>query len=138
MSKNASPKLKELVRRLLAHEQRSAIRAGVTKAKPFAVVERLRKPLVDLSGVAGFRSLLSRSLALAGEDVLWLKALHIKADGIIEGLDELSGEVSYEDVVEGESALATHFMTFLVNFIGPTMTLKVLQDVWPKMTDIDF
>jgi hypothetical protein len=44
------------------------------------VCERLRKPLARLAGVAGFRSLLSRAVALARAEIPSLVGVQVRAD----------------------------------------------------------
>jgi hypothetical protein len=69
MSSNATSKLKEFARRLLAHDAVSDKSAGTNDSPVFRVCEKLRGPLSRLTGIGGFRSLLSRALALAGGEV---------------------------------------------------------------------
>src|SRR5580765_6238516 len=130
------PKLREFARRLLGHDLGAGGPARAKPIKTFQLFEKLRAPLVQLSGVGGFRSLLSRSLALASGDVPWLRALHIRADGSLEGLEEIQGKLSAEEIALGEVALAVRFIGLLVIFIGPTLTLQLLQDIWPKMDEL--
>ena len=135
---SSPPKLREFARRLLAYEAGSGEPARAKPLKTFQVFEKLRAPLIEVSGVGGFRSLLSRSLALAGGDVPWLRALHIRTDGSLEGLKEVEGKLSAEEIALGEVALAVRFIGLLVVFIGPTLTLQLLHDTWPKMEEIAF
>src|SRR6185369_3899823 len=104
------PKLKEFACRLLAHDGRlgGSPRGGASET--FQLFAKLRAPLAQLSGVGGFRSLLSRSLALASADVPWLSALHIRPDGSLEGLKEIEGKLSAEEIALGEIALAVRFI----------------------------
>src|SRR5690242_9311804 len=124
------PKLKEFARRLLAHDEGLGSPARASAGETFQLFAKLRAPLALLSGVGGFRSLLSRSLALASTDVPWLRALHVRADGSLEGLKEVEGNLTPEEIALGEIALAVRFIGLLVVFIGPTLTLQLLQDIW--------
>lgn len=81
-------------------------------------------------GVAGFRSLLSRALSLASDEVRWLKAVHVNAYGSLEGLDE--GQLSDAEIAEGEAVLVAQLIGLLVTFIGATLTLQLLQQAWPE------
>ena len=126
----------DFARRLIAYEAESSKSGEGKDSRAFGVCEKLRSPLSRMTGVACFRSLLSRALALAGGEAPWLRALHIKADGTLEGLEEL--EIAEEKIVSGEVVLVARFIGLLVTFIGPTMTLELLQDVWPKMEDLNF
>lgn len=129
------PKLREFARRLLAHETGGGAHPH-SASKTLQVFEKLRAPLIQVSGTGGFRSLLSRSLALAGNDVSWLRNVHIRADGSLEGFMELEGKLSAEEIALGELALAVRFIELLVVFIGPTLTLQLLQDTWPEMDEL--
>src|SRR5687767_1650000 len=68
------------------------------------VIEKLRQPLSTVVGNAGFRSLLSRALALAGAEVRWLRAVHVKADGALEYPAEIA-QIDEKEVAEGELIL---------------------------------
>jgi hypothetical protein len=82
--------------------------------------------------VAGFRSLLSRALGLAQDEARWLKAVHVKADGSREGWDEAQAELSSQEVAKGEVILIAQLIGLLVTFIGEALTLRPVQDAWPK------
>jgi len=135
---NATPKLKEFARRLPAHEEVLGKSADTKDFNAFRVCERLRGPLSRLTGVGGFRSLLSRALALAGAEVSWLRALHINAEGSLEGLEKDEAKLDSREVAEGEVVLVSQLLGLLVTFIGPALTLGLLRDIWPKMNDLEF
>ncbi len=88
-------------------------------------------------GVAGFRTLLSRALTMAGVHVSRLKVLRIKEDGTLEGWEEFGREVGSDTVPEGEVALVSQLLGLLLTFIGPALTLRMLHDIWPKLDDLD-
>jgi hypothetical protein len=134
---NATPKLKEFARRLVAHEASSNSSSGTKRSETFRVCEKLRGPLSRLTGVGGFRSLLSRTLALAGVEVLWLRALHIKADGSLEGLEKIETKLDSRGIAEGEVVLVAQLLGLLMTFIGPALTQQLLRDIWPKLDDLD-
>jgi nicotinic acid phosphoribosyltransferase len=94
-------------------------------------------PLGRLTGVGGFRSLLSRALALSGEEISWLRALHINEDGSLEGLEKLEVKPDTREIAEGEVVLVSQLLGLLVTFIGPALTAGLLHDIWPKMDDLD-
>lgn len=135
---SATPKLKEFARRLLAHDAASGKPASTKEAEDFRVCEKLRVPLSRLTGLGGFRSLLSRALALSGEEVPWLRALHIKADGSLEGVKKLETKPDPSEFAEGEVVLVAQLLGLLITFIGPALTAGLLHDIWPKMNDLDF
>lgn len=138
MSNRATPKLKQLARRLLAHEAASGKPSAARNSAAFHVCEKLRGPLGKLLGNDGFRALLSRALALAGAEIPWLLALQIKADGSVEGLDELEENFKTRAVAEGEVVLVAQLLGLLAIFIGEELTLRLLHDIWPHTNDLNF
>jgi hypothetical protein len=120
----ATPKMRNLAEHLIAHE---------TTGESFLVVEKLRPNLATLMGKAGFRALVSRALALANSEVYWLRALHVRADGSIEGLDDLRAQVNAREFAEGGVVLLGQLLGLLVAFIGEGLTLRLLLDLWPKL-----
>jgi hypothetical protein len=125
-----------LARRLLKTEAESGTRAAGSPSVVFRVCERLYQSLSPLTGAAGFRALLARALTLAGEEVRWLKAVHVKGDGSLEGLGELEQQLSARELAEGELVLAANLLGLLVTFIGGNLTLQLLQDVWTTFDDV--
>lgn len=136
MSNSATPKLREFAGRLLGYEAAEDKPADAKGPVAFRVCEKLRGSLGNLLGAGGFRSLLVRALALAGAEVPWLGALNIKPDGSLQGLGELETKLDSVAVAEGEVVLVAQLLGLLVTFIGPTLTLQLLQDVWPKLDDL--
>ena len=132
----ATPEMMALARRLLKAEAESGTRAAGSSSVVFRVCERLFQSLRPLTGPAGFRALLARALALSSEEVRWLKAVHVKADGSLEGLGDLEEGLSPREVEEGELILAANLLGLLVLFIGGGLTLQLLQDVWATFDDV--
>jgi hypothetical protein len=139
MPNSATLKLKECARRLLACEAAAAKPGGAKNSTAFRVCEKLHLALAKLMGAMGFRALLSRALALASAEVHWLGALHIKADGTLEGLEEVDTKRDRDEIAEGEVVLVAHLLGLLVTFIGPELTLQLVQEAWPKaaLDDLD-
>jgi len=131
MPNSITPKVKGFARRLVVYETAAAKPVGVQKSAAFRVCEKLRQPLSRLAGVAGFRSLLSRALALTNDDARWMKAIHVKADGSLEGLDEAQAQLSESEIAEGEVILIAQLIGLLVIFIGEELTLRLVQESWP-------
>jgi hypothetical protein len=132
MPNNApSPKLKAFALRLVSYEAAMAKPSGANPSTAFRVCEKLRQPLSRLAGVAGFRSLVSRALALGSAEVRWLKAVHVKADGSLEALAEAEARLSESDIAEGEAVLIAHLIDLLATFIGEGLTLSLVKEAWP-------
>jgi hypothetical protein len=132
----ATPEMMTLARRLLDAEAEAGTRPAGSSSVVFRVCERLYRTLSPLTGAAGFRALLSRALVLSSEEVRWLKAVHVKSDGSLEGLAELKQQLSPREIVEGETVLAANLLGLLVTFIGGGLTLQLLQDVWATFDDV--
>lgn len=138
MSSRSTPKTKELARRLVEHE------ASVLTAHPlsttFRVCEALRQPLIQLVGVAGFRSILSRALVLSHGQARWLKAVHVAANGSLEGLGEAHAHLAQDEIAKGEMFLVANILGLLVTFLGEDLTLGLLTEMWQDrgLEDIHF
>jgi hypothetical protein len=137
MSSRVPPKLRAVAERLLAFEIAARKPADTAGSTAFRTCEKLREPLSKIVGPGGFRSLLSRALAVAGAEVSWLRALHIKADGSLEGLEELEANLDSRGIAEGAVVLSAQLLGLLITFIGPALTFRLLQDVWPKLNHLD-
>ncbi len=133
MSDISLPQIKELARQLLAFEA-AANPAGAKDPAAFRAIEKLRVPLGRLIGIIGFRSLLARALALAGDEVPWLRALDIKADGTLEGINQVQAKHDQGEIARGEVALVAQLIGLLVTFIGEGLMLGLVQEVWPKVS----
>jgi hypothetical protein len=137
MSAHANPKLMDLARRILADEAASGKLAAGDSAG-FSACERLRGPLGKMMGVTGFRSLLSRAVALGGAEAPFLLALPINADGSFEGLAGQRAKLEPRAFAAGERVLVAELIGLLVTFIGWRLTLHLLREVWPQLEDVAF
>ena len=120
---------RELAEQLVALEDRSSNISKTDQRATCRVCEKLRRPLVALTGTAGFSSLLTRALTLAKRDTPAFAGVNVKPDGSLEGL-------------EGEAALAHpilvgYLLSLLITFIGETLTMRLLHDVWPNLAELD-
>jgi len=119
-----------LAQRLLAYEAVAGKNSEPAESAAFRVCERLRRPIITLAGVAGFRSLLSRALTLARAEAPSLNTVQVAADGSLKGLDEL--EPHKEEAGDGGAILIAQLIGLLLTFIGEGLTLRLVQDVWPE------
>jgi len=130
--------MEAFARRLIAYEANGNKRSGTSAPAAFGrVVEKLRQPLVALTGVNGFRSLLSRALARAGDEFRWLRSVHVRADGFLECPGEMA-QLDKGEIANGEAVLIARLLGLLVIFIGEALTLRLLHDVWPGKYLDDF
>jgi len=88
--------------------------------------DKLRAPLAKFAGAAGYRSLISRAMALARAESPALDRVQVSADGTLEGLEE----IAQTDNDAGLSVLV-HLLGLLVIFIGERLTLVLVREAWP-------
>jgi len=132
--RRANPKMRDFARRLIAYETRGNKSSETKKPAVFHVFEKLRPQLATLMGSTGFHALLSRALALANAEVPWLPAVHVKADGSLEGLNDREAQVDPEEIAEGRVILLAQLLGLLAAFIGENLTLRLVCEVWPKLS----
>src|SRR5688572_23263934 len=133
----STQKMRDLAEWLVTHEinKSSGTKSPATLG---GVMEKLRRPLSELTGATGFRSLVSRALALAHGEVRWLRAVHVKADGSLECPAEMA-ELHQKEIAHAEVVLIAHLLGLLVTFIGEALTFRLLQEMWPEapIDDLD-
>jgi hypothetical protein len=135
----ATPRTRAFANGLIAYEA-GGKKSSATKVRAaFDVCEKLRPHLATLMGSVGFHALLSRALAVANTEVACLRAVHVKADGSLEEIDDVEGQVASEEMAEGSLVLVAQLLGLLVAFIGENLTLRMLREVWPKLplNDLD-
>jgi hypothetical protein len=117
-----TPTTRELAQRLLAYEEFGTSPSKADMHAVCRVCDKLRRPLATLAGAAGFRSLLARALTLAKRESPVLGAWEVKSDGSLQGLN---GEAAQSGAV-----LIAHLLGLMITFIGESLTLRLLHDVW--------
>jgi hypothetical protein len=135
----ATPKTRNFAKRIMTYEVTGKKSSGSNTSATFQVCDKLHQDLGPLMGNAGFRAFLSRALALASEEVPWLRAVHVKSDGSLEGLDKLEAQIGPEQSSEGGVLLLAHLIGLLMAFIGENLAVHLLREVWPKLSlnDLD-
>lgn len=125
----ATPALCKLARQLFALE--AARTASADQCGPAAqCCDKLRVPLARLAGVAGFRSLLTRALALARAEKPGLDGVAVRPDGTLEGLDAAL-RASGAGAAEAGAAIVAQLLGLLVTFIGEPLTRQLVREAWP-------
>jgi len=135
----ATPQMRDFAERLIAYEITGNRSSGTITSTGFPVCEKLRPHLESLMGNTGFRALLSRALARAEGEVPSLRAVQVKADGSLAGLDKLKMQADPEELAKGSVVLVAQLLGLLVAFIGETLTLRLVREIWPKLSvnDLD-
>ena len=133
----ATPKFRDFAERLISI---GVIETTSSASKPpavFTVIEKLRPCLAQVVGDLGFTAVLSRALVIANADVAWLRAVHVKPDGSLEGLDELEAKVDPQEIAEGRVVLLAEFVSLLVELIGERIVLQLVHQAMPKVSKDD-
>lgn len=132
IKENSLDDLAAIVQRVIAGELQADNSPDTAGRAAFRVCGKLRQPLSSLIGVVGFRSLFSRALTLAKEEVPWLEGITIRADGIIEFSQDMDAQLAEKEAARGGSALITQLLGLLIVFIGEALTLRLVHNLWPK------
>jgi hypothetical protein len=133
----ASPYMRSFANRLILCEANGSKFATAKRPDAFDVGEKLRPQLATLMGTGCYRALFVRALALASLEVSWLRSASVKADGTLDGLAELQAAQSAEESFEGGVVLLAQVLGLLVAFIGETLTLQLLREIWPSVVFSD-
>ena len=128
--------MRNLAKRLMAYETGGNKSSETQNQVAFHCCEKLRPRLATLMGDAGFRAFLSR--ALASSEVRWLRAVHVKADGSLEGLEDLHAQLSPTEFFEARVIVLAQLLGSLVAFIGEDLALHLVREVWPNVPIDDF
>jgi len=120
------PESRHLAQTLLTYEAVGGEKSEPAESAAFRVCAKLRRPLITLAGVAGFRSLLSRALTLARAEAPSLSAVQVAADGSLQGLEEFRSQVDADQAGEAGIILITQLLGLLVRVVGEAMTLQLV------------
>jgi hypothetical protein len=124
-----SPETRALAERLVAFEAAVQQTADDDAMATCRVCEKLRDPLITLTGTAGYCSLLSRALTLAKREAAVLHAVEVQPDGSLNGL---KGEAA-----KSHPIVVAHLLGLLVTFIGEDLTMRLVDDIWPNFSGSD-
>ena len=127
-----TPQMRAMATGLIAYESKHSKTPERKNPLGFHVCEKLRPQLATLMGNGGFRALVTRALALAIEEVPWLQHVQVKPDGSLEVVDEVDAQFSKGQIGEGRVVLLAQVLGLLVAFIGESLTVQLLREVWPK------
>ena len=129
--------MRSFAKRLIASEALSNTSSAAQAAVVFPVTDKLRPHLATLLGDGGVRALLSRALVLATEEVSWLDAMQVNADGGLEGFEALGSQLDPSEFVEGKVVFLAQLFGLLVAFIGPSLTSRLAGEIWPQIPLIE-
>lgn len=125
--------MRDLAQRLIDHETTRLGTAGATTPASFPVCAKLRPHLATLMGSTGFRVLLSRALQLSRETVSWLRFVMVNPEGTVEMIVGTQPPEDLQVMENGSVELVARLLALLAAFIGEALTLRIVQDAWPKL-----
>ena len=124
--------MRDLAKRLLALEAASPSITDTHAHEALRVFEKLRISLTRFAGPDGFSALLQRALTLARMDVPALQTVTVDAGGRLEGFEEIAADTN--GGVDAATAITAHLLGLLVTFIGESLTLRLVREVWPDVS----
>jgi hypothetical protein len=130
MSRGGS-KIRALAERLIAYELAGQKSAKIISDNAFSEFEKLRPHLAALMGAGGFQTLLSRAHVLGSSGIPGLREVVVKANGTLEGLKKLHAELGDAEFSEARVVLLGNLLELLVAFIGESLTVHLVGQVWP-------
>jgi len=113
----------ELAQRLITLEGANDLSSNPKSDAAIRVFEKLRIVLIRFGGEDGYMALLRRAIALTRIKDPSLQDFTLSKDGSIASLEQISHETSL--------TLTTHLLHLMNTFIGQSLTLSLLNDVWP-------
>jgi hypothetical protein len=136
----ANPAMRHFAKRLIVFEAGAKKSSAPKTPAAFDVCEKLRPQLAALMGNGGFRALLARALLLARAEIPWLRAVQVRADGSLQGVEEQGALLAPAEFLEGRVVLVARLLGLLGTFIGERLTLRLVREVWPEvpLDDLDF
>jgi len=129
----ATPRLRIVAMRIITRDVRENKLSANQPPPSFPVHEKLYPHLEALIGKGGFRALLWRARLLAAEDLPWLDSVHVNADGSWKSEREYHSQLDPDEVFEGRVILLAHLLGLLQAFIGESLTMRLVRDVWPEV-----
>lgn len=122
-----SPDTRQLANQLVAFEAATKKTSDDDLYATCRVCEKLRNPLVTLTGTGGYHALLSRALTLAKREAPVLSDVEILSDGSLNGLKD--------DAAQAHPVLVAYMLSLLITFIGLDLTMRLVHDIWPDFPD---
>ena len=133
----APPPMRHFAKQLIAYEAESDPQSAHEGPIAFSVIDKLSPHFITLMGNYGFQVMLERALAQAGKEVTWLRKISVNHEGPFCQLSELKEPMAAEIIFEGKVVFIAYVLEQLITFLGESFTLRMLRDVWPKVSSKD-
>ena len=133
----ATPPMRHFAKQLIAYEAEANPQSVDGNPIAFSVIDKLSPHFITLMGNYGFQVMLERALAQAGKEVTWLRKISVNSEGLFHQLSELKEPMAVEIIFEGKVVFIAYVLEQLITFLGESFTLRMLRDVWPKVSNKD-
>lgn len=134
MSRN-NTKMRSFAERLVAMETNAKRSSSARLPQGLQICEELRPPFASLMGQTGFQALVMRAIALSKKEVRWLGEVRSSSDGMLEFDGEM--EQDPKAIIEGSVELLTQLFGLLEAFVGESLTLRMVNNVWPRLASAE-
>jgi hypothetical protein len=126
--------MRDLAHRLLTYEALADKTSEPVEFATLRVYEKLRQSLGKFAGTAGFQALAFRALTQAKSEAPGLWAVQVAENGSLQGLGEFDPQVGTDKNQTDEDGviLLARLLNLLLIFLGETLTLRLVRDVWPE------
>jgi len=122
----ATPEMRALAKQLIACEALDACEALENKSTAGKIPP-------DLDVGAKLRPhLATLMLALSHGEIPWLRAVRVNADGSLEGMEAIQGQLDPTKLIEGLVVLLAQLLGLLLALIGPSLTARLGREIWPQ------
>ncbi len=141
-----NPKLRQIAEAIVASEVQPGAHADLYISSCLDMFKKIQVQMASLMGGLGFNAVISRALLLAQHDSAWLQFLKVNPDGSLEYAGDAESKwentsvkagavalLSESSVRAGAVALLAELLELLAAFIGETLTLHLLGEIWPAL-----
>lgn len=129
----ATPKVRDFAERLIAVGVTATPSSASKPSAVFTIFDKLRPCMAQIVGDLGFTAVLSRALAIASAEIVWMRAVQVKPDGSLGGMNQLEA-IDPKELNEGKVVLFAEFVNLLVQLIGERLVLQLVHQALPKVS----
>ncbi len=133
----ATPRLRNLAKLIIASDASENKPFADSTPQSFPVHEKLYPHLEALIGKGGFRALLWRARVLATAELPWLGSVQVTVDGSLEAEGEIRSQLDPDEFLEGRVILLAQLLGLLEAFIGENLTMRLVRDACPEVSNSD-
>ncbi len=123
-----------LARQTLAQESNGIESSNGSADACIRASEKLRIEMQRLVGITGYSTLITHAMTLGRMEDPWLESVVIEPDGSLVWRSDSAQVQDPDPLVSGCETLLARTMELLVIFLGETVTLRLLRNIWPELS----